>query len=77
MTPPPSDTTAEGAAPIPHAVSTAPFDPYSVERMSAEQERYYMASQWRMMWWKFLRHRVAVGHGRQHAPGDRDPQQPS
>src|SRR3546814_20420481 len=31
--------------------------------MSAEQERYYMASQWRMMWWKFLRHRVAVLSG--------------
>src|SRR3546814_8085989 len=31
--------------------------------MSAEQERYYMASQWRMMWWKFLRHRVAVASG--------------
>src|ERR687891_68843 len=43
-----------------HYVSTAPFDPYAVEHMSAEQERYYMASQWRMMWWKFLRHRVAV-----------------
>ncbi len=63
MTPPPSDTTAGAAAPIPHRVSTAPFDPYSVEQMSAEQERYYMASQWRMMWWKFLRHRLAVVSG--------------
>ena len=49
--------------PIPHLVSTAPFDPYSIERMAPEQERYYMASQWRMMWWKFLRHRVAVASG--------------
>jgi hypothetical protein len=49
--------------PIPHQVSTAPFDPYSIERMAPEQERYYMASQWRMMWWKFLRHRVAVASG--------------
>ncbi|GIK97941.1 MAG: peptide ABC transporter permease [Alphaproteobacteria bacterium] len=63
MTPPPSDTTAGAAAPIPHRVSTAPFDPYSVEQMTAEQERYYMASQWRMMWWKFLRHRLAVVSG--------------
>jgi peptide/nickel transport system permease protein len=62
VTTPPSDTAAP-AAPIPHQVSTEPFDPYSVERMSAEQERYYMASQWRMMWWKFLRHRVAVISG--------------
>ena len=60
MTPPPSDSADAMRAPIPHQVSTAPFDPYSVEQMSAEQERYYMASQWRMMWWKFLRHRVAV-----------------
>jgi peptide/nickel transport system permease protein len=59
MTPPPSDATV----PIQHQVSTAPFDPYSVEQMSAEQERYYMASQWRMMWWKFLRHRLAVVSG--------------
>ena len=44
-------------------VSTAPFDPYSVERLSPEQERYYLASQWRMMWWKFRRHRVAVISG--------------
>lgn len=58
---PPSDQAQ--VAPIPHRVSTAPFDPYSVEEMSAEQERYYMASQWRMMWWKFLRHRVAVISG--------------
>lgn len=64
MTPPPSDTMAvEARGPIPHRVSTAPFDPYSVEQMSPEQERYYMASQWRMMWWKFLRHRLAVVSG--------------
>jgi peptide/nickel transport system permease protein len=48
---------------LPHYVSDAPFDPYSVERMSPEQERYYMASQWRMMWWKLRRHRLAVVSG--------------
>jgi peptide/nickel transport system permease protein len=46
-----------------HYVSTAPFDPYAVEHMSPEQERYYMASQWRMMWWKLKRHRLAVLSG--------------
>src|SRR3546814_10865409 len=55
-TTPPSDSTAAaprpGPQPLAHTVSTEPFDPYSIERMSAEQERYYMASQWRMMWWK-------------------------
>ncbi len=63
MTTPPSDSAAATPQPLAHTVSDAPFDPYSVERMSAEQERYYMASQWRMMWWKFLRHRVAVISG--------------
>ena len=48
---------------LPHYVSGAPFDPYAVERMTPAQERFYMASQWRMMWWKLLRHRVAVVSG--------------
>ncbi len=58
---------AEGAArpigarqPIPHQVSTEPFDPASIERLTPGQERYYLASQWRMMWWRFRRHRLAV-----------------
>jgi peptide/nickel transport system permease protein len=43
-----------------HFVSTAPFDPTSAVRLSPEQERFYLASQWTLMWWKFKRHRVAV-----------------
>jgi len=27
------------------------------------KERYYMASQWRLMWWKFKKHKVALGGG--------------
>lgn len=50
-------------APIEHYVSTAPFDPMSVEAMTAEQSRVYQASQLRLMWWKFKRHRVAVASG--------------
>jgi peptide/nickel transport system permease protein len=46
--------------PIPHVVSVEPFDPYSVEQTTAEQERYFRASQWQMMWWRFRRHRLAV-----------------
>ena len=46
--------------PLEHYVSKEPFDPYSVERLTPEQERYYMASQWQMMWWKFKRHKIAV-----------------
>ena len=46
-----------------HFVSSAPFDPYSIESLTADQERYYLASQWRMMWWRFKRHRLAVVSG--------------
>jgi peptide/nickel transport system permease protein len=44
-------------------VDQAPFDPYDVERLTPEQERFYTASQWRLMWWKFTRHRLAVVSG--------------
>lgn len=53
----PSDT---GRGRSEHYVSDEPFDPYSVERLTPEQEHYYLASQWQLMWWKFKRHRVAV-----------------
>ena len=46
-----------------HFVATEPFDPHSIEALTPEQERYYMASQWRLMWWKFLRHKIAVVSG--------------
>ena len=48
---------------LPHYVSGAPFDPYAAERMTPGQERFFMASQWRMMWWKLKRHRLAVISG--------------
>jgi peptide/nickel transport system permease protein len=58
------DTAAETTGgQLPHFVSGAAFDPYAVERMTPAQERFYMASQWRMMWWKLRRHRVAVLSG--------------
>lgn len=56
----PDNATGSAAERIPHTISTEPFDPYSIENLSPEQERYYLASQWRMMWWRFLRHRLAV-----------------
>lgn len=58
MTPPPADTAA-----IEHFVSDAPFDPHAAEKLTPEQERYYMASQWRLMWWKLKLHRLAVVSG--------------
>lgn len=47
-------------APLEHYVSDAPFDPYSIEKMTPEQERVFRASQLRLIWWKFRRHRLAV-----------------
>ena len=47
-------------APLAHYVSTAPFEPELTEELTAEQEEFYRASQWRIMWWKFRRHRIAV-----------------
>ena len=46
-----------------HYVSQAPFDPTAIEALTPQQERFYMASQWRMMWWRLKRHRVAVFAG--------------
>ena len=46
-----------------HFVSTKPFDPYSIEKMSAAQEKLYSASQWQLIWWKFKRHKLAVISG--------------
>lgn len=51
------------SAPLPHTASTAPFEPYAVEKMSPEQERIYLASQLKLMWWKFKRHRLALVSG--------------
>jgi peptide/nickel transport system permease protein len=48
---------------LPHYVSTEPFNPGAVEAMTPAQERYYMASQWQMIWWKLKRHRIAVLSG--------------
>ena len=49
--------------PIEHYVSTEPFDPYAIEALTPEQERFYMASQWTLMWFKLKRHHIAVISG--------------
>ena len=43
-----------------HYVAVEPFDPQLTEKLTPEQERFYRASQWQIMWWKFRRHRIAV-----------------
>lgn len=58
---PPVDTGA--ASRRGHFVSKEPFDPFSVEQLTPEQERYYLASQWQLMWWKLKRHKVAMFSG--------------
>jgi peptide/nickel transport system permease protein len=50
-------------APPEHFVSTEPFDPQATEWLTPEQERFYRASQWKIMWWKFRRHRIALISG--------------
>jgi peptide/nickel transport system permease protein len=45
---------------IEHFVSQEPFEPHKAETLTPEQERFYRASQWQIMWWKFRRHRIAV-----------------
>ena len=46
-----------------HFVNKAPFDPDAIEKLTPEQERYYMATQWQLMWWKLKRHRLAMISG--------------
>lgn len=45
-------------------VDQTPFDPEAdAEHLTPEQERFYTASQWQLMWWKFRRHKLAVAAG--------------
>ena len=46
-----------------HFVSDKPFDPRSVENLTPAQEKIYLASQLKLMWWKFRRHKIAVASG--------------
>ena len=46
-----------------HYVSQAPFNPMEVEELTPEQEKFYLASQWKMMWWRLRRHKLAVWAG--------------
>ncbi|MCB1477802.1 MAG: ABC transporter permease [Rhodobiaceae bacterium] len=57
------ELTPPASKPLPHFVNDAPFDPQTIEALTPAQERIYLASQWRLMWWKFKRHKVAVWCG--------------
>ena len=43
-----------------HYVNQEPFDPYSIEALTPEQEKFYLASQWKMIWWRLKQHKLAV-----------------
>lgn len=46
-----------------HFVDEAPFDPTAIETLTPEQEAVFLASQRKLMWWKFKRHKLAVASG--------------
>jgi peptide/nickel transport system permease protein len=57
------EAAARGGEAMPHYVSPAPFDPYTVDAMTPAQERFYRAPPILLMWWRLRRHRVAVVSG--------------
>jgi peptide/nickel transport system permease protein len=59
----PPDKPRPAADAMPHYVSPAPFDPYSVDAMTPAQERFYRAPPIVLMWWRLRRHKVAVASG--------------
>ena len=64
--PPGGGTPPGGGAPLTgggHYVNRAPWDPYVEEALTEQQEAYYLASQWQIMWWKLRRHKLAVASG--------------
>ncbi len=42
-----------------HYVDPTPFNPWEREELTPEQEKYFLASQWQLMWWRLKRHRLA------------------
>ncbi len=50
----------EPGAPLEHYVSKAPFDPNSMARHFEQETAGMTTSQWRLMWWKLKRHRLAI-----------------
>ncbi|MEO1197974.1 MAG: ABC transporter permease [Pseudomonadota bacterium] len=44
-------------------VNPEPFVPGEERAMTADEARFYEASQWQIMWWKFRRHKLAMWSG--------------
>ena len=45
-----SAETGASSAKLAHYVASEPFEPLATEALTAEQEQFYRASQWRIMW---------------------------
>ena len=58
-----TDTGKNGASEIVHYVNDEPFDAKEIEKLTPEQEKVFLASQKKLMWWKFKRHKLAVVSG--------------
>lgn len=53
-------TLPQNASRLPHTVTDAPFDPEAIYQYTDAQKALFEASQLRLMWWKFRRHKPAL-----------------
>ena len=53
-------TLPKNATRLPHTVTDAPFDPEAIYHYTDAQKALFEASQLRLMWWKFRRHKPAL-----------------
>ena len=56
-------TLPANATRLPHTVSDRPFDPEAIYKYTDAQKALFEASQLRLMWWKFRRHKPALISG--------------
>jgi len=56
-------TLPANATRLPHTVSDRPFDPEAIYQFTDAQKQLFEASQRRLMWWKFRRHKPALISG--------------
>jgi peptide/nickel transport system permease protein len=56
-------TLPSNATRLPHTVSDLPFDPDAIYKYTDAQKALFEASQLRLMWWKFRRHKPALISG--------------
>ncbi len=56
-------TLPANATRLPHTVSDRPFDPEAIYQFTDAQKALFEASQRRLMWWKFRRHKPALISG--------------